>query len=146
MFGTRRHMRMMITTGAALTLGVAGLQHGLTTERVSAAQAKPVPVKVTLRDFRISMSRHRLPEGRPIQFVITNRGQAMHEAILERAGADDKALKVRGKEYEADDIAPGTTRTVVWTVPQAGNYQLACHMPGHFEMGMKTTFTVTHNT
>jgi uncharacterized cupredoxin-like copper-binding protein len=88
------------------------------------------------------MSRHRLPAGTAIRFVISNRGKAMHEAVLEPFGADDKALTVRGKKYEADDIAPGTTRTVTWTVPHAGTYQLSCHMPGHFQMGMKTTFTV----
>jgi uncharacterized cupredoxin-like copper-binding protein len=88
------------------------------------------------------MSSHRLPAGKPIRFIITNRGQAMHETVLEQVGAVDKALEVRGKDYEADDIAPGTTRIVIWTIPHAGRYQLACHMPGHFQMGMKTLFTV----
>jgi uncharacterized cupredoxin-like copper-binding protein len=69
----------------------------------------------------------------------------MHEAVLERAGSDDDALEVRGREYEAEHIAPGQTRTVTWTIPHAGKYQLACHMPGHFEMGMKTFFTVTRS-
>jgi uncharacterized cupredoxin-like copper-binding protein len=99
-------------------------------------------VQVVLRDFTVSMSAHDLPAGKPIRFVITNRGQAEHETVLERAGAVDKALEVRGTEYEADDIAPGTTRTVTWIIPHAGKYQLACHMPGHFQMGMKTLFTV----
>ena len=142
MITTQRRMRSLVTLGAALTLGIAGVQHGLTTE-ASAARANPVIVKVTLRDYGVAMSRHALPAGAPIRFVITNHGKAMHETVLERAGADDKALEVRGKEYEADDIAPGTTRTVTWTIPQAGTYQLACHMPGHFEMGMMTRFTVT---
>lgn len=143
MLGTRSCLRFMGTAGAALILGVAGLQQSFAGNIARAAQARPIPVKVTLRDFSIAMSRHQLPAGTPIKLVITNRGQAMHEVVLERAGADDKALKVQGKAYEADDISPGATRTVTWTVPRAGKYQLACHMPGHFEMGMKTTFTVT---
>jgi uncharacterized cupredoxin-like copper-binding protein len=142
MIKTQRRMRSLVTLGAALTLGTAGVQHGLTTDTASAAAAKPVTVKVTLRDYRVAMSRHTLPAGTPIRFVITNRGKAMHETVLERAGADDDALEVRGKKFEADDIAPGTTRIVTWTVLRPGTYQLACHMPGHFEMGMKTSFTV----
>lgn len=52
---------------------------------------------------------------------------------------------VSGKEYETDDIAPGSRRVVTWLVPHPGTYQLACHMPAHFQMGMKTIFTVTGN-
>jgi len=102
-----------------------------------------VSVAVTLRDFSVKVSKQRVPAGRPVRFVIHNRGQAMHELVLERAGSDDRALTVNGTRYEADDIAPGATRTVTWTVPRSGKYQLACHMPGHFEMGMKTSFTAT---
>ena len=142
MFTIRRTPRLLCTTGAIFTLGIAGLQFELAAGTAGAAPARAIPVKVTLQDFSITMSRHRLPANTPIQFVITNRGNAMHETVLERAGADDKALKIRGRAYEADDIAPGATRTVTWTLPQAGTYQLACHMPGHFEMGMKTAFTV----
>ena len=142
MFAPRRTTRMIATMGAALALGVAGLQHSVQADASTTGKAQPVTVKVVLRDFSISMSRHNLPAGKPIQFVITNRGKAEHETVLERRGAVDKALEVRGREYEADDIAPGTTRTVTWIVPHAGTYQLACHMPGHYQMGMKTLFTV----
>jgi uncharacterized cupredoxin-like copper-binding protein len=142
MFGKRRTTRTIATAGALLTLGVASLQPGARADASTTAQVRALTVKVVLRDFSISMSQHALPAGKPIRFVITNRGRAMHETVLERAGAVDKALEVRGREYEADDIAPGTTRTVTWIVPRAGTYQLACHMPGHFEMGMKTLFTV----
>jgi uncharacterized cupredoxin-like copper-binding protein len=142
MFGTLRIKRRVATTSALVAISIAGFHQGVRAEALSAVQARAVTVKVVLRDYTISMSQHRLPAGRPIRFVITNRGQAEHETVLERAGADDKALEVRGREYEADEIAPGTTRTVTWTIPHAGRYQLACHMPGHYQMGMKTLFTV----
>lgn len=142
MFARRRTTHMIASTAALLALGVTSLQSGTRVQASATAQTRPVTVKVVLRDFTISMSSRQLPAGKPIRFVISNRGKAMHETVLERAGADDKALEVRGKEYEADDIAPGTTRTVTWMLPQAGKYQLACHMPGHFQMGMKTLFTV----
>jgi uncharacterized cupredoxin-like copper-binding protein len=99
-------------------------------------------VAVTLSDYSIAMSRHRLTAGQPVTLVITNRGKAMHEVVLARFGAGDHALHVDGKEYEAEHIAPGTTRTVTWIVPHIGKYELACHMPGHFQMGMRTAFTV----
>jgi uncharacterized cupredoxin-like copper-binding protein len=136
-----RIQRAATVAAAVLAIGVGSFHHGIKAEASGSRQTHTLAVRVVLRDFTISMSTHRIPAGTPIRFVITNRGQATHETVLERAGADDKALEVRGKEYEADDIAPGTTRVVTWTIPQAGKYQLACHMPGHFEMGMKTLFT-----
>jgi uncharacterized cupredoxin-like copper-binding protein len=130
--------------GAALAIALVGVS-GMRAEVAGAASPKTITVHVTLREFTISMSRRTLPARTPIRFVIANRGSVEHETVLERAGAVDKALEVRGREYEADDIAPGTTRIVTWSLPSAGHYQLACHMPGHYQMGMKMTFTVTGN-
>lgn len=135
----------LLTAGATLTIGIAGLQQGTLAYASTPAQTRAITVKVTLRDFAVTMSRRHLLAGKPIRFVISNRGKAMHEAVLEPFGADDRALIVNGKKYEADDIAPGRTRTVTWAVPRAGAYQLSCHMPGHFQMGMKTSFTVTNS-
>lgn len=143
MFATSRMKRIAATVGAITAIAIAGLQYGNTTQAAGTAKVKPVSVTVLLRDFTISMTQHHIPAGTPVTFILENRGKAMHEAVLERAGAVDKALEVRGKKYEADDIAPGTTRTVTWTVPRHGEYQLACHKPGHFQMGMKITFNVT---
>ena len=50
----------------------------------------------------------------------------------------DRAIRYRGRTYEADDIKPGATRTVTWTIPAAGMYQLACHRSHHYQRGMKT--------
>lgn len=143
MFAPVRKKRSVVAAGMALTVGLAGLYQGVSAEASIPSRANPVTVKVILRDFTVSMSQRHVPAGKPIRLVIVNRGKVMHEAVLERAGAVDKALEVRGKKFEADNIAPGTTRTVGWTVPRAGTYQLACHKPGHFAMGMKTNFTVT---
>ena len=109
---------------------------------VSLASAKaPAELKATESDFKIGLSTDSLPAGTPIKITITNNGPSVHEFIVERAGDVDKALEVNGEAYEAQDIAPGETRTVEWTVSQAGKYQFACHVPGHFEKGMKAEFT-----
>jgi len=100
-------------------------------------------VNVTLTDFKVELSTDSLPAGTPITFVINNAGKSEHEAVLELSNAMDEPVEVQGKEEEAEGIAPGETRTVVWTVPTPGTYKLSCHIPGHYEMGMWTTFAVT---
>lgn len=121
--------------GATLAL-VAGLLF------VSLASAKaPATVNVTLSDFKVEMSNSNLPAGTTVTYVITNKGAITHEMVLEKEGVTDEPLEFDGTEQEAEDIAPGTTRTVEWTIPEAGKYQLACHVPGHYEAGMKTAFS-----
>jgi LPXTG-motif cell wall-anchored protein len=109
---------------------------------VGLASAKaPVTVNVTLSDFKVEMSNSSLPAGTVVTYVITNKGAITHEMVLEKQGVVDEPLEFNGAEQEAEDIEPGTTRTVEWTIPEAGAYQLACHVTGHYEAGMKTAFT-----
>ncbi|HEX5500740.1 MAG TPA: plastocyanin/azurin family copper-binding protein, partial [Thermomicrobiales bacterium] len=74
--------------------------------------------------------------GQPYRFVVTNTGKSTHEFVIEPAGAIDKALEANGKEAEAEDIAPGQTKELIWTFDKAGDFQVACHKPGHYEAGM----------
>jgi LPXTG-motif cell wall-anchored protein len=111
---------------------------------VSLVSAKAsAAANVTLSDFKVELSTDNLPAGTAIAFAITNNGPSLHELVLEKAGVADEPLEFNGTAQEAEDIEAGTTRAVEWTIPEAGQYQLACHVPGHYEAGMKTTFTVT---
>src|SRR5262249_19458752 len=125
-----------------LSCGVLALVCGLLFAGV-AALASSNTASVTESDFKVELSTDALPAGTPITFTITNKGPSKHELVLEKAGSDDKPLVFNGKGQEAEDIEPGTRRTVEWTIPEAGQYQLACHLPGHYEAGMKTIFTVS---
>jgi uncharacterized cupredoxin-like copper-binding protein len=104
----------------------------------------PLTVRVTLMDYMVMPARRHLPVGKPITFVITNRGHHTHELVLERASAIDKALRYHGRAYEASQIKPGTTRRVTWTIPRKGTYKLACHLDHHYQMGMKTLITAAN--
>lgn len=97
---------------------------------------------VTLADFSVVISPTTAKAGEPITFVVTNTGAEMHELVLEKAGDDDVPLSADGVESEIEDIAPGTTSEMTWTITEPGTYQLACHIPGHYEQGMVATFEV----
>ena len=108
----------------------------------SKAAPKPTVVNVKLTDFKVEMDKTDIPAG-PVQFMITNSGTITHELVLERAGAVDAPFESNGKGSEAEDIKVGTTSTLEWTIDEPGQYQLACHVPGHFEAGMVQAFTVS---
>ncbi len=108
----------------------------------SARAQEPVEVDVNLKEFKVEMSRTTVPVNTPVKFVFKNIGTIEHEIVLEKAGADDIALEFNGEAAEVEHIMPGDTKSAVWTIPAAGQYQLACHTPGHYQGGMFEIFTV----
>jgi uncharacterized cupredoxin-like copper-binding protein len=126
---------------------VAALSFSLSSSQANAASAMFV-VKVTVQEWRVDISPATVPAGVPVRFEITNNGVLAHEVVIEKLGAVDDSLEVDlgGDEplaAEAEQIAPGTSRTMIWTFSDAGAFQLACHIPGHFEAGMVKRLDVT---
>lgn len=98
-------------------------------------------VNVKLTEYMIQMDKTSIPAGK-VKFVIQNAGSLEHEVVLEPGNANDEPYDANGVESEAENIAPGTSATLEWTLDTPGDYQLGCHTPGHFEQGMFTEFTV----
>lgn len=99
-------------------------------------------IHVKMSEYKIELDKTSVPAG-PIRFEIQNVGSIAHELVLEPNGANDEPFSADGKESEAEDVEAGKTATLEWTLDTPGTYQLGCHVPGHFEQGMVTTFTVT---
>ena len=106
---------------------------------------KAVAVPVTVGDMSVNMTQTDLKPNTLYSFVITNTGAATHEVVAEQAGKVDQALEGPNEpeeQAEAEDIEPGTVRELSWFFTTDGQYQLACHKPGHFEAGMVEKFSV----
>jgi uncharacterized cupredoxin-like copper-binding protein len=99
-------------------------------------------INVDLNDFTVGMSAQTIPANTAVTFTFINRGTLVHEVVLEKKGVVDEPLGIGGDEAEVEDIKPGETRTITWTISETGEYQLACHIEGHFEHGMLQTFSV----
>lgn len=96
---------------------------------------------VELGDFFVHTDGVPLKADVPTLFHVTNGGKAVHELVLESAATTDEPFEADGLVSEIEDIEPEQIRELVWTLP-AGDYQLACHIPGHFEAGMKVEFKI----
>jgi uncharacterized cupredoxin-like copper-binding protein len=112
----------------------------------------PVEVQVTLTDFAVQSSMTEFKVGVPYHFVVTNKGAVNHEIMImppvdpssgmTMAQMDEMALGM----IEEDDMPAGATETmdVTFTKPAAaGELEFACHVPGHYEAGMRLPITVT---
>ena len=108
------------------------------------------PGKVT-RTIRVEMNdRMRfvpdviaVQKGETVRFVVSNKGAVLHEMVL--GTAEDLARhaehmkKFPGMEHDDANIAhvkPGAQGEIVWQFTQAGVFQFACLVPGHYEAGM----------
>jgi len=39
-------------------------------------------------------------------------------------------------------LEPGETKSLVWQFTEAGKLEVACHIPGHYEAGMRSRVVV----
>jgi uncharacterized cupredoxin-like copper-binding protein len=132
----RKQLAVLILFVLALSLALAacGGSSG------SSGSSNEVHVKMT--EFKYELDKNTVPAG-PVKLVFENAGTVTHEAVLERAGDVNHPLAANGKEAEVADVAPGKSATLEWTLDQPGEYQLGCHLPGHYEAGMVAKLTVT---
>ncbi len=85
---------------------------------------KEVTIEVTLVDHKILPEVIEVDQHDQVTFVITNEGQEVHEFELGHFAV------------EVEDIQPGETRKLTLVVLDAGDWEMACHLPGHYEVGM----------
>jgi hypothetical protein len=89
-----------------LALVAAGAVVGAIVHTTGASGTTPLTVHATLMDYMVVPAQRHVPVGKPITFVITNRGHHTHELVLEPANAIDQALRYHGTTYEAASVVP----------------------------------------
>lgn len=108
-------------------------------------------VQITLTDFAIQSTHTEFQSGVTYHFVVTNKGQVPHELMIMppvemQAGMsmeemDEMALATVNQEK----LPPGATYSFDFTFTEpapAGKLEFACHLPGHYEAGMKLDISV----
>ncbi|MBL0726498.1 plastocyanin/azurin family copper-binding protein [Piscinibacter sp. HJYY11] len=107
-------------------------------------------IRVDMADtMRFTPAHIRVKRGETVRLVATNKGQVLHEMVL---GTPDELKKHAemmkkhpGMEHDEAHMAhvkPGQRGEIVWQFTQAGEFQFACLIPGHFEAGMVGKVTV----
>ena len=90
-----------------------------------------------------------ITSGETIRFSIVNKGELEHEFVLDTIAqnAEHKALMEQFPEMEHDDpnsvrLDAGETGEIIWTFSNAGEFEFACLIPGHYEAGMHSSVKV----
>lgn len=117
------------------------------------AAAGRVIAVVTTDTLRFEPDDLTIARGETITFRVTNDGFAVHDFTLgdeaaQREHAAMMATLGADAAHMADEpnsilIPAGETKEITWTFTVAGEVQIGCHQPGHYEAGMRATITVT---
>ena len=120
-----------------------------TSPATTAATTGATSIPVTLTEYKIKPATTSAPAGH-VTFDVTNAGQMKHQftiirttksaaTVLSKQNPNDDIAGARG---EIASIAPGASKTLVIKNLKAGHYAIVCALPGHYQAGMYTDFTV----
>jgi uncharacterized cupredoxin-like copper-binding protein len=84
--------------------------------------------------YAFSPSTITVARGETITFQVTTVGPLVHEFMV---GPADAVAKDREGTPEVQAIGMMETKSLTFTFDGAGPYAFACHVPGHYEAGMR---------
>lgn len=106
-------------------------------------------VQVTLTDFKVEMSQTEFEVGKPYRFVITNKGAIAHEFMIVPPMMSGMSVEETEQaaltEIKEDELPAGGTKTLEYTFTEPapeGKLEIACHVEGHYEAGMRLPIIV----
>ncbi|ADU99212.1 cupredoxin family protein [Alicycliphilus denitrificans] len=118
-----------------------------------AGQAREATRTITLRmtdDMRFTPAQFKARVGETVRLRVENKGKVLHEVVLgTQASLAEHAAMMREHpgmahaEAHMAHVAPGGAQDLVWRFNRAGSFDFACLVAGHYEAGMRGTFTVT---
>lgn len=107
-------------------------------------------IKLAMSDtMRFTPDRLAIRLGDTVKLSVSNNGKALHEIVL--GTREDLAQHAKMMKMHPDmahsapqmlHVTAGKTGEIVWRFNQAGQFDFACLIPGHFEAGMRGTITV----
>lgn len=113
----------------------------------SPARAGSDTIEVDIIHSKFSPASITVAAGTTVTFVVANRDPIDHEFIV-----GDEAVQLvheRGTEEHHGDVPgeisvpAGSTRETTFTFRSPGRLIAGCHLPGHYDYGMRAEITVT---
>lgn len=102
-------------------------------------------VTVTLSNLKIDSTVTQFAKGVSYHFVIVNKDSTMHEVLIAPPMSDMTDDMKKQALVNVPTIYPNQQREVDYTFTSVAAYEtleFACHIPGHYEAGMKLAISV----
>lgn len=106
-------------------------------------------IRVTALDIKYDKPEIRVKAGETIKFIVTNTGKLRHEFMIgdmeeqrEHAEMMKQMPDMVHEDANTLTLEPGETKSMVWQFTRGGKLEVACHIPGHYEAGMRSAVIV----
>ena len=141
-----RRARFLLPLALLVAVALAACSSGGSSPSPSAAART---VKVTTTDqMRFEPSAFEFAVGETVIFEVTNAGLVVHEFYVgtpEEQASHEEEMKSGHSTHDHQNslsVDPGQTRTLQLTFAKAGSLEVGCHVPGHWDAGMRGALTV----
>lgn len=150
------NLKPPVLLAATVAVGLAGCG----SSNNSSAASTPTPtatataasathhLTVTATEYRFAPAALKAKAGK-VQITLRNSGKMVHELVVLKTHQSAGSLKVtNGRVSEKDSVGEvsetpaGKTKTSTLDL-KPGAYVIVCNIPGHYQMGMRGTLTVS---
>ena len=104
-------------------------------------------VQVTIRDSRFVPDHFEFEAGTEVTFVVENTDPIDHEFIIGNEDVqqahEEGTEPHHGSKPGEVSIPIGETRTTTYTFDEPGTLLIGCHLPSHYDYGMRGDITIT---
>lgn len=152
-------LAMMIMAGPALPAWAdAGHGHkgNMPGGRPGKAAAVSRTIRIVATDIAFDRKAIRVKAGETIRFVITNKGQQVHDftlgtrkvqaahrrSMLKMMNGGRDMSSMKHADPNAVLLKPSETKILIWRFAKARNFEFGCNVPGHYEAGMKGSIEI----
>ncbi len=139
MLGARDRIALGVAVLALAASGCGNNQGAETSARET--------VEVTIRDSRFIPGHFEFAAGTTVTFVVENTDPIDHEFLIGDAAVqrahEESTEPHHGAKPGEISIPIGETRSTTYTFDEPGKLLIGCHLPTHWDYGMRGTITVT---
>lgn len=141
---------MRAVTAASVAAGIIGAGYAIGVGRATADGRPlgpgPVTVVLDIEHSTFSPASLRVVKGTQVRFVVDNHDPINHELIVgtpevhrrHSSGTEPHHATVPGEV----SVSPGKRVSTTYTFDAVGQVELACHLPGHYDYGMRGSVSV----
>jgi uncharacterized cupredoxin-like copper-binding protein len=142
----RRARRRWLLAAAAAVLVVGGAGYGAAALRAGEPEQPvlgpgEVTVELDIEHSLFTTAELRVAEGTRVRFVVVNGDPINHELIVGPPAVHARHAQGTEAEHPAIpgevSVGPGGTAVTTFRFDEPGSFELACHLPGHYEYGMR---------
>lgn len=142
----------VVASAAAVAIVVTGAGYAVAAglERPTVLGPGDVTVEVGIEYSKFLLERLTVAEGTRVRFLVVNRDPILHELIT--GGSEVHRRHANGTEAKHPSVPgevsvlPNDSAITTFTFEKPGVYEFACHLPGHYEYGMRGEIEVVAGT